>query len=155
MSLYIKYGHEILQSICGSLIPYLGTFWIAGSLPGGMKIESLLFCVLQIAPILLRYTNWQEDLHAASLNIAFLLFHSDPILIPYLATFFYQGLLGWLAKHCTFIVLCPPNCTQTSVIWTFTDGLEGWRVQIFHFWGMEIPINYPTYKKTLLSILNY
>jgi hypothetical protein len=30
MSLYIKYGHEILQSICGSLIPYLGTFWIMG-----------------------------------------------------------------------------------------------------------------------------
>ena len=155
MSLYIKYGHEILQSICRCLIPYLGTFWITGSRLGRMKIESLLFYVLQIPPRLLGYTNWQEDLRAASLNIAFLLFRSDLVLIPYLATFFYRGLLGWLDKHCIFIVSYPPNSTRTSAICTFTDGLEGWQVQIRHCLGMAIPINYPTYKKTLFSILNY
>jgi len=155
MSLYIKYGHDILQSICRSLIPYLGTFWIVGLHPGRLKIESLLFCVLQIPPRLLRYTNFQDELWAASLNIAFLLFRSDRILIQYLATFFYRLCSGWLVEHFTFIVLCPPNSTQNSMICTFTDGLEGWQVQIFHCLGMAIPINYTTYKKALFSILNY
>jgi hypothetical protein len=38
-------------------IPYLATFWIAGSRAGGLKIEPLLFCILQIAPKVPRYTN--------------------------------------------------------------------------------------------------
>jgi hypothetical protein len=33
-----------------SLIPYLANFWIAGSQAGGLKIGTLLFCVLQVAP---------------------------------------------------------------------------------------------------------
>ena len=65
---------EYVLNMYGFLIPYLATFWIAGSRVGGLKIGPLLLCVLQIAPRVLRYTNWHADLQVGWLNIALLLF---------------------------------------------------------------------------------
>jgi hypothetical protein len=38
------------------------------------------------------------------------------------------GLAGWLAQHCTSIVLCPPNNTQIFAIYKLTDGLQGYQL---------------------------
>ena len=45
-----------------ALIPYLASFWIAGSRAVGLKIGPLMFRALQIAPRVPRYTNRQVDL---------------------------------------------------------------------------------------------
>jgi hypothetical protein len=60
--------------LCDVRIPYVTTFWITGSQAGGLKIGPPLFCALQIAPRIPRYTNLQADLRAGWLNIALLLF---------------------------------------------------------------------------------
>jgi hypothetical protein len=104
----------------GSRIPYLATFWIAGSRAGGLKIGPLLFCVLQIAP------------------------KSSAI---YKLT---GRLAGWLAQHCTYIVLCPPNNTRSSAIYKLTNRLQGWRAQDCDCLRMVIPINYLTLSKNII-----
>ena len=100
-------------------IPYLATFWIAGSQASGLKIGPLLFCVLQIA---------------------------SKISVIYKLT---SGLVGWLAQHCTPIVLCPPNNTQSFAIYKLTDRLQGYQPQDCDCSRMVIPTNYLTLPKNI------
>ena len=103
-----------------SLIPYLATFWIMGSRAGGLKIGPLLFRVLQITP------------------------NSSAI---YKLT---CRLVGWLAQHCTSIVLCPPNNTRSSTIYKLIDELQGWWAQDCNCLRMVIHINYLTLPKNII-----
>jgi hypothetical protein len=104
----------------GSRIPYLATFWIAGSRAGGLKIGPLLF---------LFPTNSTQNSTIYKLT---------------------SGPAGWLAQHCTSIILCPPNNTRSSAIYKLTDRLQGWQAQDCDCLRMVIPINYLTLSKNII-----
>jgi hypothetical protein len=63
--------------------------------------------------------------------------------------------VDWLTRHCTSIVLCPPNSPSSSVIYKFTHGMQGWRGGDCHCLQILIPMKYLTESKILFSILNY
>ena len=149
-----------------SLIPYVSVFWIAGSRADELKIGPLLFCALQIAPRIPRYTSWQADLRVGWLNIALLLDHglagwwtlnwSSNVLCLANSTqscTIYKltsGPTAWLAQHFTSIVLCPPNNTQSSAIYKLTNRLQGWWPQHCDCLRMVILINYLTLSKNII-----
>ena len=59
-------------------------------------------------------------------------------------------LAGWLAQHCTSIVLCPPNNTRSSAIYKLTYKLQGCWAQDCDCLLMVIPINYLTLSKNII-----
>ena len=61
-----------------------------------------------------------------------------------------SGHAGWLAQHCISIVLCPPNNTQSSMIYKLTDRLQGCRPQDCDCLRMVIPVNYITLSKNII-----
>jgi hypothetical protein len=102
-------------------IPYLATFWIAGSQSGRWA------------------ENWASIVPCptnSTLNSAIYKLTSGPA--------------GWLTQHCTSIVLCPPNNVRSSVIYKLTYELQGWWGEDSHCLRMVIPINYLTISKNII-----